>query len=183
MEEVEGFARKLRLHDKWKRHELPRIEILTKELPEADMPRLFKPFDAFVLPTRGEGFGMPMMEAMIMGIPTIATNWSGPTDFMTPENSFPIKVEKMVPVEAKTDSFLGKWAKPSLAHLKKVMRHVYTDREDARNKAKQARQDIIDHYSQERVAQMVVSRAAEIEQSVKRRRNEKTEEKTRRRAA
>ncbi len=30
------------------------------------MPRLYAAVDAFVLPTRGEGFGMPIMEAMSM---------------------------------------------------------------------------------------------------------------------
>jgi glycosyltransferase involved in cell wall biosynthesis len=37
-----------------------------QEVPEQDMPRLYAAVDAFVLPTRGEGFGMPIMEAMSM---------------------------------------------------------------------------------------------------------------------
>jgi glycosyltransferase involved in cell wall biosynthesis len=34
----------------------------------SEMPRLYKAADAFVLPSRGEGWGMPMMEAMGMGV-------------------------------------------------------------------------------------------------------------------
>lgn len=45
---------------------LPKVEVLTKELPARDMPRLYKAFDAFVLPSRGEGWGLPIMEAMAM---------------------------------------------------------------------------------------------------------------------
>lgn len=39
---------------------------VVQEVPEQDMPRLYAAVDAFVLPTRGEGFGMPIMEAMSM---------------------------------------------------------------------------------------------------------------------
>jgi glycosyltransferase involved in cell wall biosynthesis len=45
----------------------PRVEIMSAELPTRDMPRLYKNFDAFVLPTRGEGWGLPIIEAMAMG--------------------------------------------------------------------------------------------------------------------
>jgi hypothetical protein len=37
------------------------------------MPRLYAAADAFVLPTRGEGFGMPIMEAMSMVPPPPAS--------------------------------------------------------------------------------------------------------------
>lgn len=32
------------------------------------MPQLYKACDAFVLPTRGEGWGLPVMEAMSMAM-------------------------------------------------------------------------------------------------------------------
>ena len=38
--------------------------------------------DVFVLATHGEGWGRPLMEAMAMGLPVIAANWSGPTQFI-----------------------------------------------------------------------------------------------------
>lgn len=46
---------------------------------DADFPRFYKAGDAFVLPTRGEGWGRPHVEAMSMGLPVISTNWSGIT--------------------------------------------------------------------------------------------------------
>jgi glycosyltransferase involved in cell wall biosynthesis len=68
------------------------IVVLTEQLAMNELSGLYKAADAFVLPTRGEGWGRPIMEAMAMGLLTIATNWSGPTDFMTSNNSYPIPV-------------------------------------------------------------------------------------------
>jgi glycosyltransferase involved in cell wall biosynthesis len=53
--------------------------LLEDELPLMNLPRLYTGADAFVLPSRGEGWGRPHIEAMAMGLPTIATNWSGNT--------------------------------------------------------------------------------------------------------
>ena len=35
--------------------------------------------------TLGEGWGLPTMEAMAMGLPVIVTNWGGSTEFITPQ--------------------------------------------------------------------------------------------------
>ena len=46
--------------------------------------------DAFVLPSRGEGWGRPHVEAMAMGLPLLATNWSGPTAYLDDSVGYPI---------------------------------------------------------------------------------------------
>lgn len=49
---------------------------------ELDVPKLVAMFEAahaFVLPSHGEGWGLPLMEAMAMGLPTIGTRWGGNT--------------------------------------------------------------------------------------------------------
>jgi len=79
-----------------------------------------------VLAAHGEGWGLPLMEAMAMELPTIATNWSGNTEFMNEENSFLVSVEEMV--AASTEGH--QWAKPSVVDLRKQMREVYANRYD-----------------------------------------------------
>ena len=61
------------------------------------MPRLYAGADAYVLPSRGEGWGRPYMEALAMGLPTIASRFSGNLEFMDDETSWLIDGE-LVPV-------------------------------------------------------------------------------------
>lgn len=56
---------------------LPRLYVVSSHLSDAEFPRWYAAADAFVLPSRGEGWGRPHVEAMSMGLPVIATNWSG----------------------------------------------------------------------------------------------------------
>ena len=84
------------------RSDVPCIEVLTDEMPKVDMPRLYKAAHAFVLPTRGEGWGLPLLEAMAMALPVIATNFSGHLDFMPPSLTHLIAVDAMVPPQDTT---------------------------------------------------------------------------------
>jgi len=62
----------------------------------------------------------------------IATDWSSQTEFMTPENSYPLEVASLIPAEAKCPYYDGfKWADPSYEHLRQLMRFVYENREAA----------------------------------------------------
>jgi len=66
---------------------------------------------------------------MSMALPILATNWSGTTEFMNSENSYPIAIEGLVPVE--TGAFKGHlWAQPSVTGLMSLMRHVMSHPEE-----------------------------------------------------
>lgn len=75
--------------------------------------------DAFVLPTRGEGWGLPIAEAMSMALPVIVTNYSGPTAYLTADNSYPLDVEPNLDEMS--------YAIPKEAHLVDLMRQVVLD--------------------------------------------------------
>src|SRR6185312_7628720 len=61
---------------------IPTIVLLRGLLPASDMPRLYASADAFVLASRGEGWGRPYMEAAASQLPVLATRWSGQLDFL-----------------------------------------------------------------------------------------------------
>ncbi|CAM9278909.1 unnamed protein product, partial [Heterosigma akashiwo] len=94
---------------------LPRVQLLTS-LSQAGLRALYAAAGAVALPTRGEGWGRPHAEAMAMGRPVAATAWSGPTEFMNANNSYPIKINGLT--EVKSGPFTGHmWADPSAEHL------------------------------------------------------------------
>jgi glycosyltransferase involved in cell wall biosynthesis len=67
--------------------DLADIHIMTGELSPHDVRRLIAGSDVLLSPHRSEGFGLPLAEAFLAGVPALATGWSGNLDFMsgTPE--------------------------------------------------------------------------------------------------
>lgn len=101
---------------------------------------LYRSADCFVLPTRSEGWGLPILESMACGVPAIVTAYSAPTDYVTEENGYPLDVERMV--EAHDDHFSihgGMWAEPSVPHLRHLMRQAYENRGELAEKGRIAR--------------------------------------------
>ncbi|WP_170157797.1 glycosyltransferase [Thermodesulfitimonas autotrophica] len=135
---------------------IPEIILLKESIETNRMPGLYTACDAFVLPSRGEAWGQPYLEAMACGLPTIGTKWGGNLEFMTEENSFLIEIEGLEEVPDGVDVPLcrgHRWAKPSVEHLRKLMRYVFEEREEARRKGQRAREEVAEKWTWERAAQ------------------------------
>lgn len=132
---------------------IPEIILQDANLPQQRLPNLYAAADCFVLPTRGEGWGRPCMEAMAMGLPVIATGWSGHTAFMTQENSRLLPYEIVeVPERAwrETPTYRGhRWAEPRLSALREAMRWMEQHRDSARALGANARRHVLENYSRE----------------------------------
>lgn len=58
------------------------IAIIADSLSGADLSKLIASADVLLSPHRAEGFGLPLAEAFLLGVPALATGWSGNLDFM-----------------------------------------------------------------------------------------------------
>jgi glycosyltransferase involved in cell wall biosynthesis len=105
-------------------------------LPLPDYVALLQSCHAFVLATRAEGWGLPVLEAMACGLPCIVTGYSGVTEFLNDRNAYPVRVAGMQKVNDPEffDPALewGEWARLDLDDLQCKMRHVYQHRAQAR---------------------------------------------------
>ena len=123
---------------------------MDKHISDEELRQFYRAADAFVLPSRGEGWGRlkldlpssstlnltsryltpkppnllnppnlfslydprgsrPHVEAMAMGLPIIATNWSASTEYMTPDNSYPLEIEGLTEIKTGSVSFNYRW--------------------------------------------------------------------------
>lgn len=109
----------------------------------------------------------PHVEAMSMGLPVISTNWSGITAYLDESVGYPIAVEKLVQIQGGSEVvwwFRGlHWAQPSVTHLRQLMRRVYENRVEAKAKGAAARQLMVEKYSPEAIADILVKEFQRIE--------------------
>jgi glycosyltransferase involved in cell wall biosynthesis len=99
------------------------ITLIDEEIAPDALAALYASSDALVCPSRGEGFGLPLAEAMAMGIPVITTGFGGQTDFCTDETAWLIDYSF-----AYARTHLGipnsVWVEPDPVSLTRAMRDV-----------------------------------------------------------
>lgn len=112
----------------------PVVVLVNPRFPGYQMGSLYRSADCFVLPSRGEGWGMPVLEAMACGLPAIATDWSGMRDFLHDGVGYPLEWSP-TDARARCPYYEGfQWAEPDHEHLRTLLRHVYEHPEEARAK-------------------------------------------------
>ncbi len=142
------------------------IRIVTDVLSSAELPRLYAAADAYVLASRGEGWGRPYMEAMAMGLPTIASRFSGNLEFMHDGNSFLVEGE-LIRVDDDADLindlYRGhRWFDADVDELANTMRRIASDPRAARERCAGARAELIERFGPEAIAARIGVLADEV---------------------
>jgi len=130
------------------------LKIIARTMDAESIRQLYRKAHAFVLPTRGEGVGLPFLEAMASGLPVIATGWGGHMDFLNRRNAFLVKCRLRPPAAgmkraiSRTFRHLfaekgQRWAEPNLKSLKAQMRAAYANPRLCRLKGARARRDAL----------------------------------------
>ncbi|MGJ7582892.1 glycosyltransferase, partial [Variovorax sp. RHLX14] len=105
-----------------------------------------------------------MAEAMLMGKPVIATDFSGNMDFMNDENSLLVPYERVKvgrpipPYDADLE-----WAEPSVEHAAQLMRRLYEDQQWAREMGARGKQSAEVNLSLGAAGRRIAERLDEIE--------------------
>lgn len=141
-----------------------KIEIFENlNLTSSEMAELYRHADCFLLPTHGEGWGMPILEAMACGLPVIATGWSAQMDFFNSDIGYPIDVKALIDADHLNPYYNGfKWALPDEEHFVHLMRYVYEHREDAKEKGRLASEEVRSKWTWNNAANVIFNRIKDV---------------------
>jgi glycosyltransferase involved in cell wall biosynthesis len=137
--------------------------LLDRVMPRPEVAALLACCDCYVSLHRSEGFGFTMAEAMLMGKPTIATGYSGNLDFMSPDNSFLVRHERVVLDRDLPPYRAGcVWSAPSEEHAAERMRWIYEHREEAETIAAKGQATVIERLSESAAADRITARLRQL---------------------
>lgn len=118
--------------------------------------------DVYLSLHRSEGFGLPLLNAMGLGKPVVATNYSGNTDFMSAVNSFPVNFSLVT--SAPQGLYFQKivWAEPDIDHAAQLLRDINVNHATAKSVAENGAKTVREHFSPAAVGKMIHARMNEL---------------------
>ncbi|WP_254776835.1 glycosyltransferase [Paenibacillus sp. yr247] len=132
------------------------IFIIGRQLTSNQLKGIYTLGNVFVLPTRGEGVGLPFLESLSSGVPVITTGWGGHMDFLTRKNSFLLPYQLKNPAISMNSKHAisrkfrhlftergQRWAEPDRGSLRRQMRFAYQNPLLCKKKGLQGRQDML----------------------------------------
>ena len=120
---------------------LPNIYLLHGSLSSEEMNKLYNhpKVKAFVSLTHGEGFGRPMLEASMVGLPVITTGWSGQMDFLSQTDSLLLGGELVqVPKSQQWKDIIipeAQWFNVNETQTYKAMNYCFQNYDEVKEKA------------------------------------------------
>ncbi len=141
----------------------PEIELVNKDLDDAYIVDLYQKSNALVAPSRGEGYGLPMAEAMLFDLPVITTGYGGQIDFCNNNTAWLIDYSFE---RAKThiNLFNSYWVEPSIKDLTNILKEVYSiPISEITLKTKKAKENILSTHKWEDCASRLLNVVKEVE--------------------
>jgi glycosyltransferase involved in cell wall biosynthesis/tetratricopeptide (TPR) repeat protein len=138
------------------------IEEIDHDLTEAELAGLYVGCDCLAHPYRGEGFALPVAEAMACGLPVIVTAGGATDDFCDDATAYRVAAQKTYFPENRIGQLatVGRpWLlEPSLASLRASLRAVVQNPDQARAKGRAASDVIRRRFTWAHTAQAVENR-------------------------
>lgn len=110
----------------------------------------YKSADCLVMPTLGEGFGLPAMQCMSIKVPVIVTNFSGCQEYASADRCTLIEPSGFM-MHSNMDQIVQftnkKWPRITINSVQEAMRRVFSNKEEAANKADKAYEYVRENFS------------------------------------
>ncbi|MBC7472964.1 MAG: glycosyltransferase family 4 protein [Candidatus Sericytochromatia bacterium] len=102
----------------------PEVIFIEHNIAIEDMGKIYTACNCYVHPYRGEGFGMPIFEAMASGLPVIVPNYGAVLDFCTDKNAYLIDYKLIETFDPESEEIITV-CESDKNHLKKLMREAF----------------------------------------------------------
>ena len=138
----------------------PKVTLIHGNMNDKDLFKLYcdKSLIGLISATRGEGYGLPMIEAAAAGLPVIATDWSGHKTFLQDGCWLPVKHTMTKVPEGKADGSIfmkgSMWADPDEASFRSCLKKLYNKRSNFKQACSRKRESLIRQFSQSAVEKL-----------------------------
>lgn len=136
----------------------PKIYLLHGAMNDKEIAGLYThpKIKALVSLTRGEGFGLPLLEAAVCGLPVIATDWSAHTEFLNKGKFIKVDYSLVEIDKTRRDGNVwmpnAKWAQPKEDDAKRKLKRFYTSSSLPREWAADLKKTLSKEYSFESIS-------------------------------
>jgi len=135
-QDVEKIRRNMSL-----KKDYPSVVFERRVFDDVSLPLFYKSVDCLVMPTLGEGFGLPAMQCMAIKVPVIVTNYSGCQEYASSDNCLLIEPSGFM-IHENMDQIAQfankKWPRIEIDAVQKSMRNVFMNPQEARMRADKA---------------------------------------------
>ncbi|MFX4301075.1 glycosyltransferase [Alicyclobacillus tolerans] len=141
----------------------PEILYLDHDMTPYEMASLYRSCNCLVHPYRGEGFGLPILEAMACGLAPIIPSIGPAVEFTTPEVSYRVDAvtlqETALALHTVSDPEM---ISVDISILAKTMKNVFLNPDEARQKGLAASRYAFENYTWDKTAERMLQRITEI---------------------
>ena len=136
-----AVVRRLRRH----RRRPARTAVITTDLSDTDVARLHARGDCYVSLTRGEGFGLGIVDAGLQGNPVITTGFGTPVEYLPADAAWLVNARLVAVEDDRGRPSFGRdqrWAAADPVHASALLRHVFEHRAEGARRGARLRESL-----------------------------------------